>query len=272
VLAVIARHVLVPLVLLVTASCGSTPVADAVGECVGTRDQSLVDRTCDDGNEPNGDLAFATTPAKRECGVTTKKATIAGDQDVDVYRTGECDLTRYGVAPSKGLMSWAELQSDANLRVCVFPKCHQGSTHVLGCYETAQGVAIDDDTVPNSSEVRSNSRFVGCCEAGNGRVTAKFECKGYLGYSSDVDTFVWVESNAAGAACATYNVTYGSSSEGCGCSTAIRSPGDSGVVAGVVLLLRRRKRSARNGKAPSSERNSCMIQMFSRAQPSLARL
>jgi hypothetical protein len=160
--------------------------------CVGTRDETPAEELdcAHDEYEPNGDLPRASvSPREHECFDTVKSANIANGDDVDVYRTGKCDLSNGFARAANVITTTADIETKADLRMCVFPACHGGSTNVFACYETTDGE--ETEVVPT----RTHSGFIGCCRVGTGSVTAELDCplRGL-----EVDTYLWVEAADVG--------------------------------------------------------------------------
>jgi hypothetical protein len=163
--------------------------------------------TCTDDFEPNDDFVLATTSNTRECMSTTKTGSIGG-RDIDVFRTGNCCVSELGcLSPipvaTQALRPYAALSPDASMdlssiRVCIFPTCDEGSTHILGCYEDKS------DTATTADLFKSQLGFRGCCRTGPGRITAELDCPRK---SPTFDTYVWVESTSGGS-CQSYTLTY----------------------------------------------------------------
>jgi hypothetical protein len=162
---------------------------------------------CGDDFEPNDDFVLAATSSSRECTTTMKSGSIGG-RDIDVFRTGNCCIG-YGCASpipvaTEALKPWAEVSAPdpsidlSGLRVCVFPTCDEGSTHILKCYEDG---ATDTTTLDLFT---SQLGFRGCCRTGPGKIAAELDCPRR---SPKFDTYVWIEQQSGGS-CQAYNVTY----------------------------------------------------------------
>jgi hypothetical protein len=126
------------------------------------------------------------SPTEHECFETVKTATIANNDDVDIYRTGKCDLSNGFLRTLDMLTTSADISTEANLRMCIFPTCHGGATNVYACYETSDGAA-ETEIAPT----KTDAGFIGCCRGGAGSVTALSDCPLR---SPEVDTYLWVES------------------------------------------------------------------------------
>jgi hypothetical protein len=178
---------------------------EPVGElCVAPR--SGGDSACRDPFEPNDDMIMARTSSAHECDVTEKDAKV-DDNDVDVFRTGECGAGLLPLASIGPLTPWSELAGDAaTLRVCIFPTCSTGSTNVYACYESPSGAAMQDDTPAVPGDLfNSNVGFRGCCRTGPGRITAKLECPRH---SNAIDTYLWVDAATRDGQCHAYTLRY----------------------------------------------------------------
>ncbi|HEX7842082.1 MAG TPA: hypothetical protein VF469_31640 [Kofleriaceae bacterium] len=173
-------------------------------QCVAPRGDG--DSSCSDPYEPNGDMITARTSSAHECDVTEKDAKV-DDDDVDVFRTGECSVGLLPYASLGPLTPWSELAGDARtLRLCIFPTCSTGSTNVYACYETPSGVDMQGDTPSVPSDLfNSQVGFRGCCRTGPGRITAKIECPRH---SNAIDTYVWVDAAMRDGGCHAYTLRY----------------------------------------------------------------
>jgi hypothetical protein len=142
-------------------------------------------------DEPNNSMVMASY--LKQCSGDGLQAS-AGPADVDVYRTGDCDVGTY--VATGPLMPWAQLDSndpnDASaLRVCVFPTCATGATNVYACIETASGVDASDSAASVTADLWKNDvGFRGCCRTGPGRITVKADCPRR---SPKIDTYLWIE-------------------------------------------------------------------------------
>ncbi len=184
----------------------------AEAHCVAPMTKEVPDPSCADEFEPNGDFVRAAVGSGYECTPTSKNGIIAGEGDVDVFRTGSCCvgacIGSASVATGK-LRPWAELAAaDAmtdvsGLRVCVFPTCSTGSTNVYACYETTANGKLNDTT--SGDLYTSQLGFRGCCRTGAGRITAEFDCPRRL---ATFDTFFWVEAPNVGNQCYPYTLSY----------------------------------------------------------------
>jgi hypothetical protein len=193
---------------LVLASCGHDCKPTPSTECVPPRlaDAGLASG-CTEDTEPNGDLAMASIPlAASDCGRTERSGSIAGDGDVDVYRTGSCGL---GLAdPGVTLDAGA-----ATLRMCLFVACTDGATAISCCYEHDDGTCDDapasDGGVQGAYRASTQSGFQGCCRAGNGELHAKVSCDSLFVPLDDIEGYVWVDTDALFTdECLPYDVTY----------------------------------------------------------------
>ena len=199
------RHA--PWLIALVAACGSDnchrPTPLPVSSCISPRSSMPAPAGCsNDGAEPNDDLPMATAPASGSaCGTTARSGVLAGDGDVDVFRSGDCDLEE--VDPS------AVLESSDSLRLCQFLACSHGTTNVFGCYQDAPGDGLVDGGTPRVWKARSESGFIGCCRNGNGRVSAQVECGGLRLQS--VESFVWIDGGdqpLPGRKCPSYSVNW----------------------------------------------------------------
>lgn len=171
--------------------CEPPPRPEDPTECVGTREELGPADDCDaDAFEPNDDLTLASPPvAARECRGATRSGILAGDGDVDVFHTRDCDL-------ADEADPWAELQMTGEgseaLRLCIFPVCLDGSTNVHDCYASSPS----DSNTGEGAEAwmtHSQSRFRGCCRTGNGKVSAQVHCDAR---GKKVDTYVWIDAGS----------------------------------------------------------------------------
>lgn len=139
--------------------------------------------------EPNDNLAMATPPAPHtaDCAMTGRAAAISGASDVDVFRTGVCDVTEDD-QPTAELMT-----DDPDLRLCLILACDVGTTTVFSC-----GGGADDSADPRVVAARTEGGFRGCCRTGAGKVSARVQCSGFPLRGHAVQGFLWIDSNAGG--------------------------------------------------------------------------
>ncbi len=193
------------LLVCVLAGCPQCPRPNPppLAGCIPERGAGPIPPGCvDDGDEPNGSLLLATAPPSGSaCAMTTRNGTLAGDYDVDVFRSGACALSD-AVDPS------AQLTGDG-LRLCLFVACQYGTTNLFGCYEQKRGDADVDGGAPPVWKTRTDSGFLGCCRNGSGRVAVQAECGGIA--KQQLEGFVWVDPGdepLAGSACPAYSVSW----------------------------------------------------------------
>jgi hypothetical protein len=164
--------------------------------------------------EPNEGLAQALAPDSGAGCASTVAGVIAGGEDVDVFRTGSCNLN--GNAKTATLT-----KGDDSLRLCVFAACGFGTTNVYNCFATDpndSGYSHDDAMMTpdqkqnlrnttHVSKAATASGFNGCCRTGRGTVSAEVEC-GNFGQST-ITTWIWIDSgNSTDNTCHSYSVDY----------------------------------------------------------------
>jgi hypothetical protein len=174
------------------------PEAVTSDACVGPRIESDPGSECRDPYEPNGDFVRAATERKAECGTTTKDAMLADETDVDVFHTGPCTFGYVRFYTTDTIRPWAKI--DADVRLCLYPICTDGSTRVIACYEDTAGKTKAPDDLATSQ-----LGFHGCCRNGTGTIAVEVDCPNSW---AEVDAYIWVDQNRGAATCVPYSLTY----------------------------------------------------------------
>jgi len=154
-------------------------------------------------------MTQAAAPLTPECS-GTRSAHIDGPDDVDVFRTGLCEGSKFTNLPSP-VTAHADVEKgvDDNLRFCIFPLCADGATNLQACTGNVD-MRYDPGSGKNVAivwDAKLDSGFIGCCRVGPGSLEAAFFCPGR---ARKVDTYFWVDGGELPLAntCSAYEFSY----------------------------------------------------------------